>query len=61
MHVEWDDYHVPKDLTPYAVERWKLEFEDTEAGRKWFRDQLAYDFKVEPDGSFSIPEVLPGK
>ncbi len=61
LHVEWDSYHVPEDLTGNAVERWKLEFEDTEVGRTWFRDQYSYDFKVGPDGSFTIPEVLPGK
>ena len=61
LHVEWDDYHVPKELTGNAVERWKLEFEDTEAGRTWFRNQYSYDSKVGADGSFSIPEVLPGK
>jgi RNA polymerase sigma factor (sigma-70 family) len=61
LHIEWDDYHVPKELTGNAVERWKLEFEDTEAGRTWFRNQYSYDFKVGADGSFSIPEVLPGK
>jgi hypothetical protein len=61
LHIEWDDYHVPKDLTGSAVERWKLEFEDTEPGRAWFRDQWSYEFKVAADGSFSIPEVLPGK
>jgi RNA polymerase sigma factor (sigma-70 family) len=61
LNVEWDDYHVPKELTGNAVERWKLEFEDTDAGRAWFRDQYEYDFNVEADGSFTIPEVLPGK
>jgi len=61
LHTEWDSYEVPKDLTGNAVERWKLEFEDTEAGRAWFRDQYSYDFKVAADGSFTIPEVLPGK
>ena len=61
LHVEWADYHVPADLTGSAVERWKLEFEDTDAGRVWFRDQYSYDFKVGVDGSFTIPEVLPGK
>jgi len=61
LHVEWADYHVPADLTGSAVERWKLEFEDTEVGRVWFRDQYSYDFKVGVDGSFTIPEVLPGK
>jgi RNA polymerase sigma factor (sigma-70 family) len=61
LSVEWDDYHVPKELSGNAVERWKLEFEDTEAGRAWFRDQCSYEFKVGADGSFSIPEVLPGK
>jgi hypothetical protein len=61
LHVEWDDYHVPKSLSPYAIERWKLEFEDTEAGRAWFRAQYSYEFRVEPDGSFTLPEVLPGK
>ena len=61
LHTEWDDYHVPRDLTGSAVERWKLEFEDTETGRAWFRDQWSYEFKVAADGSFTIPEVLPGK
>src|SRR5207302_7523007 len=45
LHVEWDSYHIPEGLTGSAVERWKLEFEDTETGRAWFRDQYAYDFK----------------
>ncbi len=61
LHVEWDDYHVPKGLTGNTVERWKLEFEDTEAGRAWFRDQYSYEFKVGADGSFTIPEALPGR
>jgi RNA polymerase sigma factor (sigma-70 family) len=61
LHVEWDAYQVPKELTGNAVERWKLEFEDTEAGRTWFRDQYSYEFKVGIDGSFAISEVLPGK
>jgi hypothetical protein len=61
LHVEWDSYQMPQDLTGNAAERWKLEFEDTEAGRAWFRDQYSYDFKVAADGSFAVPEVLPGK
>ena len=61
LHIEWDDYHVPKGLTGDAAERWKLEFEDTEPGRAWFRDQFSYEFSVGADGSFIIPEVLPGK
>jgi len=60
LHIEWSSYRMPKELTGNGAERWKLEFEDTEAGRNWFRDQYAYDFKVGTDGSFSIPEVLPG-
>jgi hypothetical protein len=61
LHVESDSYQMPKGLTGNTAERWKLEFEDTEAGRNWFRDQYAYDFKVGEDGAFTIPEVLPGK
>jgi RNA polymerase sigma factor (sigma-70 family) len=61
LHLEWADYHIPEGLTGNAVERLKLEFEDTETGRAWFRDQYSYNFKVGGDGSFSIPEVLPGK
>jgi RNA polymerase sigma factor (sigma-70 family) len=61
LHVEWADYHIPVGLTGNAVERWKLEFEDTREGRAWFGNQCSYQFKVEADGSFSIPEVLPGK
>jgi RNA polymerase sigma factor (sigma-70 family) len=61
LHVEWSDYHIPEGLTPRATERWMLEFEDTEIGRAWLRQQYAYYFKVNADGSFVIPEVLPGK
>jgi RNA polymerase sigma factor (sigma-70 family) len=61
LHVEWSDYHIPEGLTPRATERWRLEFEDTETGRAWLREQYAYYFKVNADGSFFIPEVLPGK
>jgi RNA polymerase sigma factor (sigma-70 family) len=60
LHVEWADYRIPKELTGNAVERWKLEFEDTAEGRAWFRSQYSYDFKVAADGSFRLPEVLPG-
>jgi hypothetical protein len=38
-----------------------LEFEDTETGREWLRNQYSYGFKVNADGTFIIPEVLPGK
>jgi len=38
-----------------------LEFEDTDTGREWLREQYSYGFKVNADGSFIIPEVLPGK
>jgi hypothetical protein len=58
---EWDRYPLPKTLTGHAIERWKLEYEESEAGRAWFRDSRGYDFKVGTDGSFSIPEVLPGR
>jgi RNA polymerase sigma factor (sigma-70 family) len=61
LQTEGEDYHVPGDLTGSAVERWKLEFEDTDAGRAWFRDQYCCDFTVGADGSFTLPEVLPGK
>lgn len=61
LHRECDANPVPKDLTGNAAKLWKLEYQDTEAGRAWFRDQCAYDFKVGADGSFTIPEVLPGK
>lgn len=61
LSAEWASYNMPKDLTGDAIERWKLEFEDTEAGRAWFRDQYSYEVKVGTDGSFTISEVLPGK
>lgn len=61
LQLEYDSYQMPQDLTGIAAERWKLEFEDTEAGRAWFRGQCSYRFKVAADGSFAIPEVLPGK
>jgi hypothetical protein len=56
-----DLYPMPEGLTGNAAEQWKLEFEDTEAGRAWSRDQYNYDFKPAADGSFTLPEVLPGK
>jgi hypothetical protein len=61
LTVEWDSYHIPKELTGNAAERWKLEFEDSEVGRAWFRAQYSYGFKIGGDGSFLVPEVLPGK
>ena len=61
LHVEYDSYPLPKDLIGTAAERWKLEFENTEAGHAWLRDQYSYDFKVAADGSFTLPEVLPGR
>lgn len=61
LHREWESYNLPKDLKGNEAEKWKLEFEDTEAGRTWFREQLSYNFKVEADGSFTISEALPGK
>ena len=38
-----------------------MEYEESEAGRAWFRESRGYEFKVGTDGSFSIPEVLPGR
>jgi hypothetical protein len=61
LQSECDSYGMPKGLTGNAQERWKLEFKDTEAGRTWSRNQNLYDFNVGADGSFTIPEVLPGK
>lgn len=58
---EWDSYQMPRDLSGNAAERWRLEFEDTEAGRTCSRSQYSYDFTVEADGAFTLPEVLPGK
>lgn len=58
---EWDSYQMPRDLTGNAAERWRLEFADTEAGRTCSRSQYRYDFTVEADGAFTLPEVLPGR
>jgi hypothetical protein len=54
-------YNMPTGLTGNAAEEWKLEFADTEAGHAYFRDSCAYQFTVGDDGSFVLPEVLPGK
>ena len=54
-------YDLPADLTGNATEQWKLVFEDSEAGRAWFRTQYSYDFTVAADGSFTLPEVLAGQ
>jgi RNA polymerase sigma factor (sigma-70 family) len=59
--AEWSPYNMPEDLTGNAIERWKIEFEDTEVGRAWSRNQYSYNFRPLADGSFTIPEVLPGK
>jgi hypothetical protein len=61
LQSEYDSYGMPKNLTGNAQERWKLEFDESEAGRTWSRNQNRYDFNVGADGSFTIPEVLPGK
>jgi len=57
----YDSYDLPKGLTGNAAEQWKLEFEDSDAGRAWSRTSWTYDFTVGADGSFTFPEVLPGK
>ena len=57
---EWAPYPMPKTLKGNEVERWKLEYEESEAGRAWLRESRIYDFTVGTDGSFTIPEVLPG-
>jgi RNA polymerase sigma factor (sigma-70 family) len=60
LQVAYNPYPFPEGLTGSAAERWKLEFEESPAGRSWFRGQCTYNFKVGEDGAFTIPEVLPG-
>lgn len=54
-------YPIPKDLNGEAREKWKLEYADTDAGRTWLQSQYAYPVEIAADGTFTIPEVLPGK
>ena len=61
LQNEGESYPLPRDLTKAAEERWKLEYADSEAGRAWLSRHDIYDFKVTADGSFTLPEVLPGK
>jgi hypothetical protein len=61
IQVKQDVNPFPTGLVGNAAERWKLEFADSEAGQNFSRNQYLYDFKVDGDGSFTIPEVLPGK
>jgi len=43
------------------MERWRQEWSETDAGLDWFRGRRTYNIKVQPNGSFVLPEVLPGK
>jgi len=61
LRNEYEPYPLPKTLKGNDVERWKLEYEESESGRVWLRESRCYDFSVGADGSFSIPEVLPGR
>ena len=56
-----DSYPIPSGLTDAAANRWKLQFSDTAEGKAWLGNSYAYNFQVREDGSFFIPEVLPGK
>lgn len=56
-----NDLPQPKGWTPEATQRWHLEFPDTEAGRACLRNWHSYTLQIQADGSFIIPEVLPGR
>ena len=59
--AETDSYRMPENLTGNAARRWKLEFEDTSAGRDWFRAQYTYVFKVAPGRLVRHPGSFAGK
>ena len=52
---------MPKNMTDKAAQRWLLEYGDSPAGRDQLRAHYSYPVKIGGDGSFRIPEVLPGK
>src|SRR5439155_19008449 len=60
IQSQWDPYPLPKELQGEAMWRWQLEYAESEAGRARLRGSSHYQLKVQPDGSFIVPEVLPG-
>ncbi len=55
-----DPVSLPAGLTEDEEAQRRLELEDSAVGRNWRRGQWSYGFKVGDDGSFTVPEVLPG-
>jgi hypothetical protein len=60
LSSESDPLPVPDGITGETYERWRQEWWETEAGQAWSRQRHAYDIQVQPNGSFVLPEVLPG-
>src|SRR5262249_16113097 len=61
LESEADAYPLPKDLQGEAMWRWQMENAESDAGQEWLAKQSRYEINVRPDGSFLVPEVLPGK
>jgi len=61
LSAQTADYGMPKNMTDKAAQRWLLEYGDSPAGRDQLRAHYSYPVKIGGDGSFRIPEVLPGK
>ena len=61
IHSQWDAYPRPEDLQGEALWRHQMEYAESEGGRARLRGQFVYDFKVQPDGTFFVPDVLPGR
>ena len=60
IHSQWDAYPIPAGLQGEALWRYQMEYAESEAGRARLRGQADYELKVQPDGTFIVPEVLPG-
>ena len=69
--VEYDDPPLPdnfKEMTDEEREAWYLEFEKSEAGKKYektqrekFENRRKYKIELDDDGKFEVKEVVPGK
>ncbi|HVY70432.1 MAG TPA: carboxypeptidase regulatory-like domain-containing protein, partial [Verrucomicrobiae bacterium] len=57
---KWESYGLPEDLRGEAQWRWQMAWSETAEGRARLRSSVQYQVQVRPDGSFTVPEVLPG-
>ena len=61
LNSRWDSYGLPEGLQGEEQWRWQMEYAESEEGGARLRNSVHYNLELKEDGTFSVPEVLPGK